>query len=297
MPAELTAALNALARDNSCTLFMVMFAAFNVLLSRYTGQDDICVGSPIAGRRRTELEGLVGLFVRSTLAAFAHQELPFEKLVEALQPVRDQGRSPLFQTMFILQNAPWEAQPIRGIEVRPGDAGPVETAKYELTVSVHEYEGELWVNFEYNRDLFDAETIDRLAGSYETLLREIAKHPEESIQELALLSVEQHREFGGTTKRNVRVFDESLMVHELIAEQVQRTPDAIALESKMDILQARCARGLSGRVSRRIVAARSESIRCDLYRTCAGHDDLGARCPAVRRRLRAAGPNLPGRAH
>ena len=253
MPAELATALNALARENSCTLFMVLLAAFNVLLSRYTGQDDICVGSPIAGRRRTELEGLVGLFVntlvlrtdlsgrpgflellarvrRSTLAAFAHQELPFEKLVEALQPVRDQGRSPLFQTMFILQNAPWEAQPIRGIAVRPGDAGPVETAKFELTASVHEYEGELWVNFEYNTDLFDAETIDRLAGSYETLLHEIVKCPEQSINKLDLLSAEQRDEPGGKTTSNSVEYNESLTVHGLITGQVQRTPDAIALE-------------------------------------------------------------------
>jgi len=253
MPADLTAALKSLAADHSCTLFMVMFAAYNILLSRYTGQDDICVGSPIAGRRRTELEGLVGLFVntlvlrtdlsgrpgflellarvrRSALAAFAHQELPFEKLVEDLQPIRDQGRSPLFQTMFILQNVPWEAQPIRGIDVKPGDAGPVETAKFDLTVSVHEYEDELWVNLEYNTDLFDAQTIDRLAGSYEMLLRGITKDPEQSIHELDLLSAEQHHDLVDATAENKWIFDETLTVHGLIAEQTRRTPDAVALE-------------------------------------------------------------------
>jgi len=253
MPADLTVALKSLAADHSCTLFMVMFAAYNILLSRYSGQDDICVGSPIAGRRRTELEGLVGLFVntlvlrtdlsgrpgflellarvrRSTLAAFAHQELPFEKLVEALQPIRDQGRSPLFQTMFILQNVPWEAQPIRGIDVEPGEAGPVETAKFDLTVSVHEYEDELWVNLEYNTDLFDAQTIDRLAGSYEILLRGITQDPEQSIHELDLLSADQHRDLVDATTENTRVFDETLTVHGLITEQTRRTPDAVALE-------------------------------------------------------------------
>lgn len=258
IPIDLATALNMLARDNSCTLFMVAFAAFNVLLSRYTGQDDICVGSPIAGRRRTELEGLVGLFVntlvlrtdlsgrpgflellarvrRSTLAAFAHQELPFEKLVEALQPVRDQSRSPLFQTMFILQNAPWEVQPIRGIGVEPGEAGPVATAKFDLTMSVNEYEDELWVNLEYNTDLFDEQTINRLADSYVTLLHEITKNSERPIHELELLSAEQHRDLADMASGNEKVFDQllqdrDLTVHGLIIEQARRTPDAIALE-------------------------------------------------------------------
>lgn len=253
MPANLMAALNKLARDHSCTLFMVMLAAFNVLLSRYTGQDDICVGSPIAGRRRTELEGLIGLFVntlvlrtdlsgrpgflellarvrRSTLAAFAHQELPFEKLVETLQPVRDQARSPLFQTMFILQNTPWEAQPIHGLDIEPGEAGPVDTAKFDLTVSAHEYEDELWVNLEYNTDLFDEQTIDRLAASYEILLRAITQDPEQSIDKLDLLSVEQHHDLFAATAGNVRVVDTQLTVHGLINAQTQRMPDAIALE-------------------------------------------------------------------
>jgi amino acid adenylation domain-containing protein len=253
MPVDLTVALKSLAADHSCTLFMVLFAAYNVLLSRYTGQDDICVGTPIAGRRRTELEGLVGLFVntlvlrtdlsgqpgfleqlarvrRSALAAFAHQELPFEKLVEALQPVRDQGRSPLFQTMFILQNAPWEAQPIRGIDVEPGETGPAETAKFDLTVSVHEYEKQLWVNCEYNTDLFDESTLERLSGSFETLLQAIIKNPAQSIHELDLLSAEHPPQPVDATIGLARLYDESQTVHGLIVEQAQQTPDAVALE-------------------------------------------------------------------
>ncbi len=253
MPASLMMALNKLARDQSCTLFMVMLAAFNVLLSRYTGQDDICVGSPIAGRRRTELEGLVGLFVNTlvlrtdlsgrpgflellarvrstTLAAFAHQELPFEKLVEALQPVRDQARSPLFQTMFILHNTPWEAQPIHGLEIEPGEAGPVETAKFDLTVSAHEYEDELWVNLEYNTDLFDQQSIDRLAESYQILLQAITQDPERSIDKLDLLSAQQRHDLCTVTTGNKRAVDERLTVYGLISAQTQRIPDAIALE-------------------------------------------------------------------
>ena len=144
LPASLTAALKALARQENGTLFMVLLAGFDVLLARYSGQDDVLVGSPIAGRRRTELEDLVGLFVNTlvfrtdltgnpsyrellarvrttALEAYAHQELPFEKLVETLQPVRDQSRSPLFQVMLIHQNAPWEARPVRNLEVAPGE--------------------------------------------------------------------------------------------------------------------------------------------------------------------------------
>ncbi len=249
LSADLAVALNTLARENSCTLFMVLLAAFNVLLSRYTGQDDICVGSPIAGRRRSELEGLVGLFVntlvlrsdlsgqpgftellarvrRSTLAAFAHQDVPFEKLVEVLQPVRDQARSPLFQTLFVLHNTPWDAQPIRGLEVRPGEAGRAETAKFELTVSVHEFENELWTNFEYNTDLFDVETIERLAAVYEQLLRQIVANPHQSIHALELQSGTPV-ELAAT---EIDAVADSLTVHELIAGQVRRTPDAMALE-------------------------------------------------------------------
>ncbi|MDH3977782.1 MAG: amino acid adenylation domain-containing protein, partial [Gammaproteobacteria bacterium] len=255
LPEALATDLTRLAQSESCTLFMLLFAVFNVLIFRYTGQDDLCIGSPIAGRRRSELEGLVGLFVntlvlrtdlsgdpcftellaqvrKTALAGFGHQELPFEKLVEALQPERDASRSPLFQIMFILQNAPWEARPIKGLEVEPGVAGDTTTSKFDVTVAAHEYEGELWINFEYNTDLFEVRTIEQLGCCFESLLRSVVAAPDTSINDLSLLSesmpVEQSAHCHGVQKNH----DPSQTIADLIAAQIKRSPDAVAIESK-----------------------------------------------------------------
>ncbi len=167
------ARLQTLAAEEGVTLFMLLFAAFNLLLARWSGQSDLVIGTPIAGRRRSELEPLIGCFantlairtrldgagdfrallmrVRSTaLGAFAHQELPFEKLVELLQPPRNLSHSPLFQVMFILQNTPWEAVEFGALAVKPAEMAAADTAKFELTVSVSEFESQLWLALEYN---------------------------------------------------------------------------------------------------------------------------------------------------
>ncbi len=156
---------------------MVVFAAFNVLLARWSGQQDLVIGTPIAGRRRTELEGLVGFFANtlalrtrvgaagtfrellqqvraSALQAYDHQDLPFEKLVEALKPARSLAHSPVFQVLFVLQNAPWEAGRFGDLEVAPAELEPPATARFDLTVTASEYDGRLWLGFEYSTDLF-----------------------------------------------------------------------------------------------------------------------------------------------
>ena len=164
---------------------MTLLAAFQVLLHRYSGQEDIAVGTPIAGRGRTELEGLIGFFVntlvlRSDLAgnptftellarvretalgAYTHQDLPFEKLVEELSPSRDISRNPLFQVMFVLQNAPDAELMLRGVQAsRLPLAG--HSAKFDLTVTMRETAAGLHVRWEYSTDLFDASTVERMA--------------------------------------------------------------------------------------------------------------------------------------
>jgi len=253
--AELTAALNQLAQRESCTLFMVILTALNILLARYSGQDDVLVGSPIAGRRRTELEDLIGLFVNTlvfrsdvndaasyrellaqvratALKAYAHQDLPFEKLVEALQPPRDMSHSPVFQVMFIHQNAPWEAQPIRSLKVAPGEIGAGQTAKFDLTVSTTEFDGVLYLNFEYNTDLFDRSTIERFAAGFETLLEAIVSNPTEPIHTYPLHSDEEQYQVLAEWNRTATDFIRDETVHGLFEQQAQRTPTAVALECK-----------------------------------------------------------------
>ena len=210
LPAPVTAALKDLGRREGATLFMTLLAAFQVLLHRYSGQTDIAVGSPIAGRGRPEVEGLIGFFVNTlvlrsdlsgdpsfrellarvratALGAYAHQDLPFEKLVEELAPARDLSRQPLFQVLFVLQNAPGAPLALDGIAVNhlPGE---IESAKFDLTLSVRESVEGLHLRWEYARDLFEASTIGRLAGHFQVLLEAIVADPARRIGELPLLT-------------------------------------------------------------------------------------------------------------
>ena len=199
LPKGLAEKINNLSRQQGVTLFMTLLAAFKVLLYRYTGQTDFAVGSPIANRTRSELEGLIGFFVNTlvlrtdmagdpgfiellgrvretTLGAYDHQELPFEKLVEVLNPVRDMSYSPLFQVMFVFQNMPGAAVELPGVRLSPvgTDAG---ASMFDLTLFMWEGEKGLSGRIEYNTDLFDAETIERMVGHFETLLKGVVADP------------------------------------------------------------------------------------------------------------------------
>ena len=210
LPAPLVAALKGIGRQDGTTLFMKLVAIFQVLLYRYSGQEDIAVGMPIAGRKRTELEGLLGFFantlvlrsdlsgnpsfrellarVRGTaLDAYTHQDVPFEKLVEELAPERDMSRNPLFQVMFVLQNVPDAALAMEGLEV---SSLPLEShsAKFDLTLSVRESAQGLQTNWEYASDLFDAVTVKRMAQHFKRLLEAIVADPDQPISELPLLT-------------------------------------------------------------------------------------------------------------
>ncbi len=248
--APATAGLRALARAEAASLFMTLLAGFQALLHRYSGQDDVVVGTPVAGRNRPEVEDLIGVFINTlalrgrldgeptfrallgrtcdaALTAYALQDLPFERLVEELQPVRDRARSPLFQVMLILQNAPLDPLALQGVTWTPlpVDSG---TAKMELLLSVAESRGELAGQLEYNAGLFDRTTARRLAGHLEALLTGAAADPDVCLADLPLLPAAERqqilREWNDTAAEVP-----ALPVHRLIARQTARAPHAPAV--------------------------------------------------------------------
>ena len=259
LPKSLGESLKALSQREGCTLFMVLLTAFKTLLHRYTGQvedsrlagDDIVVGSPIANRNRVEIEGLIGFFVntlvlrtdlsgnpafRELLArvrevafgAYAHQDLPFEKLVEELHPQRDMSRNPLFDVMFAFQNAPKQELALSGLTPTPlrVDSG---TTKFDLTLSLTEESHGLRATLEYNTDLFNRDTITRLREHYHTMLQGIVAHPEQRLSDLPLLTAAERHQLLVVWNDTQTDYPRDLCVHHLFEAQVERTPDATAL--------------------------------------------------------------------
>jgi amino acid adenylation domain-containing protein len=243
--------LKVLSREEGVTLFMTLLAAFQTLLHRYSGQEDIGVGSPIANRNQVEIEGLIGFFVNTlvlridvggdpsfrelmgrvrevALGAYAHQDLPFEKLVEEINPDRDASRSPLFQVMLVLENAPEPKPELAGLEVESLE-GRTETAKFDLTLFLTEEEGRLRGIFEYNTDLFEGSTMERMIGHWETLLEGIVANPDQRLSELPILTEdERHRLLVEWNDTKVD-YPRDACIHELFERQVERTPEAVAV--------------------------------------------------------------------
>ncbi|WP_433931226.1 amino acid adenylation domain-containing protein [Sorangium cellulosum] len=208
LPRELSAQLGAVARGQGVTSFVLLLAAFQTLVARYSGQTDLCIGTPITNRARVELEGLIGLFVNTivlradlggnprftellarareeVVAAQAHQDLPFERLVQALRPARNLGHTPLFQVMFSLAEAARRARPIAGLEIRPVDVDP-GSAQFDLSLHMAATPEELVGSFEYSTDLFEERTIRRMADDLRALLEGIAARPTARLDELPL---------------------------------------------------------------------------------------------------------------
>jgi aspartate racemase len=251
LPEWLSESLRALSRQEGATLFMTLLAAFQVLLSRYSRQDDIVVGTPIANRNRFEIEDLIGFFVNTLvlrsdlsgnptfrellrrvrevcLEAYEHQDLPFERLVQELRPERNLSYSPVFQVMFAVQNAPRRRLELPNLRVTwVGVEGG--TAKFDLALSVVEGKQGLGAAFEYKRDLFDRATIGRMLGHYRTLLEGIVEDPDRRISLLPLLTEEERREMLVTWNDTRRDYPRDVCVHELVEAQAERTPDAIAV--------------------------------------------------------------------
>jgi amino acid adenylation domain-containing protein len=250
VPGATTAALKALGQRQGGTLFMVLLAAFAALLHRYTGQDDVAIGSPAANRTRSQLEGLIGFFVntlvlridlsgapsfaalfarvrRASVDAFSHQELPFEKVVFELQPERNLSVSPLFQVMFSFQNAPMQSLSLPGLTLRPF-AVETRTAKFDLTLDIGESAGGLAGSLEHNIDLFDRTTVDRMLGHFGRLLEAVTAEPGTSVADLPLLSAGERNQLLVEWNATDRPVPAGL-VHEWIAAQAARTPEAVAV--------------------------------------------------------------------
>ncbi|MDQ3255227.1 MAG: amino acid adenylation domain-containing protein [Acidobacteriota bacterium] len=251
LPKPLIEKLKVLSRREGVTLFMTMLAAFKALLYRYTGQTDISVGSPVANRNRVEIENLIGVFVNTlvlrtsvsgelsfrsllervrevSLGAYAHQDLPFEKLVEELRPLRDRSRSPLFQVMFTCQKAFIRPLKLPGVTFTPVrvDRGG---APSDLTLFIIEGAEGLTASFEYNTDLFDEPTINRMLGHYETLLEGIVGNAEQRVGELPLLTAEERHQLLVEWNQTQTTYPRDLCVHQLFEEQAASEPAAVAL--------------------------------------------------------------------
>jgi len=253
LPAGLTRQMEALARQEGATLFMVLLAGFQALLARLSGQDDLAVGSPVAGRNRVETEGLIGFFVNTlvlrggltetptfrellgrvretALSAYLHQDVPFEKLVEELAPERSLAHAPLFQVVLVLQNAPVPSLEIENLRLRPLSLDGT-TAKFDLTVTLEEHDGGFLGRVEHATDLFDPATIDRLLAGFERLLVAAVAGPDSRAAELPLLgAAERHQllEWGGIRQQFAPTSTLSTL-HGRFAERAGLAPEAPAL--------------------------------------------------------------------
>ncbi|MEP0980919.1 amino acid adenylation domain-containing protein [Leptolyngbya sp. AS-A5] len=266
LPQQLLDALEELSQEAGVTLFMTLLAAFQTLIYHYTGQTDLAIGSPVANRHQSELEGLIGFFVNSlvlradltgdptfrelldrvrkvTLAAYAHQDLPFEKLVEELQPIRNLGQNPLFQVVFALQNTPMEQLVLPGLVLSPVDL-ETKTSRFNLEIylwkcgdNFRNLWGKDWQQTDglrgilvYNTDLFDGSTIAALRQHFQTLLESIVANPETCLSELSLLSVQEQDALLKHWSSHRSHYPASVGIHQLFEAQVKQRPTAIAVQ-------------------------------------------------------------------
>ncbi|WP_309733228.1 amino acid adenylation domain-containing protein [Chamaesiphon sp. OTE_75_metabat_556] len=249
---DLTHRLKQLSQDSAATLFMTLLAAFLVLISRYTGQTDIVVGTPIANRNNAAIEQLMGFFAntlalrgnlagnpsfrdllaqvrQTTLSAYAHQDLPFEMLVEKLQPDRDLSRNPLVQVMFSLQNAPQSAADLSGLTIQSLPLPLDITVRFDLEVNYWETAAGLEGVWAYNTDLFEPTTIKRIGAHFHTLVNAIVANPELPIAKLPLLSPAQFHQLAIEWNDTQTNYPDDKCIHQLFEEQVERSPAAVAV--------------------------------------------------------------------
>ncbi|MEZ1704790.1 pyoverdine non-ribosomal peptide synthetase PvdD [Pseudomonas aeruginosa] len=254
LPRELVEAVRALAQREGASSFMLLLASFQALLYRYSGQADIRVGVPIANRNRVETERLIGFFVNTqvlkadldgrmgfdellaqarqrALEAQAHQDLPFEQLVEALQPERNASHNPLFQVLFNHQSEIRSVTPEVQLEdLRlEGLAWDGQTAQFDLTLDIQEDENGIWASFDYATDLFDASTVERLAGHWRNLLRGIVANPRQRLGELPLLDAPERRQTLSEWNPAQRECVVQGTLQQRFEEQARQRPQAVAL--------------------------------------------------------------------
>ena len=247
----LASRLKLLGVEEEATLFMVVLAAFKILLSRYCNQNQIAVGTPVANRERREIHELIGFFVntlvlytqanpsasfrellrqakKTVLDAMDNQELPFEQLVDHLQPERTANRNPLFQVMFILENTPPSEMQLGDITLRPLEVKG-QTAKFDLTLNLMPEEDGLQGRLNYNCELFEPATIDRMIAHYQQLLKGIAAQPDQAVAELPMLTAAEREQVLVEWNRTAVKYPQATIV-ELFEQQVERTPEAVAVE-------------------------------------------------------------------
>jgi amino acid adenylation domain-containing protein/non-ribosomal peptide synthase protein (TIGR01720 family) len=249
---EITLQLDEWARREGATLFIVLLAGLQAVLARYCGEEDICVGSPIAGRTRPETEAMIGLFVNTlvmrtdlagnptarellgrvretALEAYAHEDFPFEMLVEELQPDRSLGSEPLFEVMLILHNRPTELEQIAaGLEIRH-EPLQVDAAKFNLTLALVKEDGRLRGSVEYATDLFDPETIQRFFGHLAQLLAAMATWPRQRVMDIMLLTPAEREQILVNWNRTDQEYGDEVSVERLFEQQAERSPEAVAV--------------------------------------------------------------------
>ena len=253
LPATLSNELRQLSQQSGTTLFMTLLAAFSILLSRYSRQDDIVVGFPIANRTHSQVEDLIGFFANTlalrtdlsgdpsfttalsqmrqvALEAYDYQDLPFEKLVEELQPERDLSISPIFQVMFVFQNTPQSEYQLAELNVQ-AEEGKGETTKFDLTMTVDDSAEVLQGMLTYSTDLFDEATIERMAGHFQTLLSGAVADPSQPVAQIPLLTAGEQtgllEEWSGGRSRDLD--SDKVCIHQLFEQQVVRSPNAVAV--------------------------------------------------------------------
>lgn len=251
VPRACTRALKALSQQEEVTLFMTLLAAWQTLLFRYTGQEDLVVGTPTAGRTQRQTEELIGFFVNmlvlrtdlsgnprfqqllqcvreTALQAYAHQEVPFEQVVEALQPARDLSFNPLFQVAFVLQNSSVEFGELLNLQVTPFIIEK-ETTQFDLTLELTETAEGLEGHLEYNTDLFEATTISRMVHHFQALLEMISEDAEQRIGEIPFLGEAERQQLLIEWNATQADYPGEQCIHQLFEAQVERTPEAVAL--------------------------------------------------------------------
>jgi amino acid adenylation domain-containing protein len=253
LPLGLTEKIRKLAKAKSATLYMTLLAAFQVLLYRYSRQENFAIGAPIAGRRRAETEGLIGFFVNTlvlrskltgqmsfsellesvkevTLEAYTHQDVPFEKLVEELRPKRDLAQSPLFQAVFVLQNTPPSEPQIGITKLLPFSDVEASIAKFDLTLELWDTGSEVRGAIEYNTDLFDSQRISRMTDHYQAILNAMVTVPEQLISEFPMLTEAEREQLVVNWNRTEVEYPREKCIHQLFEEQVSQIPETVAVD-------------------------------------------------------------------
>ncbi|MBD2202784.1 amino acid adenylation domain-containing protein [Calothrix sp. FACHB-1219] len=248
---ETSTALQKLCESQGATLFMGLLGVFSTLLMRYSGKTDLLIGTPIANRNRKQVESLIGFFVNTlvintnlsgnpdfinlllrikeeTLEAYAYQDVPFERIVEEIQPERNLSHHPLFQVMFVLQNAPMGKLELPDLQLTPWETEQV-TAKFDLTLLMTETEQGIQGQWEYRSDLFEVTTIKRMVGHFQTLLEAIVANPQQCITALPLLTSTEQNQLLVNWQNNQVDYPQDISLHQLFEIQVKKTPDAIAV--------------------------------------------------------------------